>query len=200
MNETDSPLFNQLEGDFIDLMLSRRSTLARNIEAPGPDKNELMKILEAAARVPDHGKLAPWRFVILQKESQSQLSDVIFESIRQEEPEINELALKTLQQFPLQAPYIIAVISTPTIDCKIPLWEQHLSAGAVCQNILLAAASLGFAAQWLTGRAAYTPGVHKFFDMKVDDQIAGFIFIGSPSDQPLTERPRPKLKEKIDWL
>ena len=199
MQRTPLASLNNTAGRLIDLLLSRRSTPARTMEEPGPNKAELLQILTAAARVPDHGKLVPWRFIILQKDAQLTLGDIIAESIKREEPQVSELTIKALQQFASQAPLLIAVISTPKMDCNIPVWEQHLSAGAACQNLLLASASLDFAVQWLTGQAAYSPGVHKFFDMGTNDRIAGFIFIGSQADRPLKERPRPALNDILTW-
>ncbi len=190
---------NKRDGDFIDFLLSRRSTLARDIQEPEPSKEDLVKILSAGARVPDHGKLTPWRFKVFEKEAREKLGTVIAEAIKSEKPDCTEMTLRALQALPCQAPVFVAVISTPIANHKIPVWEQHLSAGAACQNILLAAKCLGYAAQWITGAAAYSEGVEKYFEMNEDDKIAGFIFIGSPAKSSLKERPRPDLNDLISW-
>ena len=106
--------------------------------------------------------------------------------------------IERLREFPLRAPTLI-VVSAPYTESRISAWEQQLSAGAAGQNLLLAAVSLGFAAQWLTRPAAYSRGVHAFPEMAEHDRIAGFPFIGSPSDTPLAERPRPGLAKVVSW-
>lgn len=190
--------FNNTKDRIIDFLLSRRSTLAREMAEPGPDRKNLMQIFAAAARVPDHGKLSPWRFEVFTGNSREELGIVIADSLRNEE-DINNLTHEALKNFPLQAPTVVTVISQVSPDHKVPVWEQQLSAGAACQNMILAAKSLGFAAQWLTGRGAYSPGVHSFFNMAEADQIAGFVFIGSHNGNPLKERPRPALDDIINW-
>jgi len=190
---------NKIDQRPIDLLLSRRSTLARNMLGPGPDRAEVERMLRVATRVPDHGKLTPWRFLVFQGESRQRLGAAIVDCLKREDPTRSEELLERLQQFPTLAPTLIVVVSKPQLDSKIPLWEQHLSAGAACQNLLLAAISLGFAAQWLTGAAAYSPGVHDHLDLEEADKIAGFVFIGSASEKPLSERPRPELVDVVDW-
>lgn len=191
-------VFNKIDGAIIDFLLSRRSTLAREMAEPGPDRDALMKIFTAAVRVPDHGKLAPWRFEIFTGDKRQQLGNVIADSLRREKG-INDMTHKALKNFPLQAPVVVAVISKVRPDHKIPLWEQYLSAGAACQNMILAAKALGFAAQWLTGRGAYSPGTRRYLGLGEPDQIAGFVFIGTKGDSPLKERPRPELDDIINW-
>lgn len=191
-------MFNKTDGSIIDFLLSRRSTLAREMLEPGPDRDALVQILTAAVRVPDHGKLAPWRFEIFTGDKRQELGNIIADSLRREEG-INDMTHKALKNFPLQAPVIVGVVSKVRPDHKVPLWEQYLSAGAACQNMILAATSLGFAAQWLTGRGAYSPGVQRYFGLEGSDQIAGFVFIGTKNDSPLKERPRPELDDIINW-
>ncbi|MEM7501033.1 MAG: nitroreductase [Pseudomonadota bacterium] len=166
---------------------------------PGPSDEELMEILTAAARVPDHGKLEPWRFMVFRGDARQELGKVIAESIQREDPSKSAELLNRLREFPLRAPKLVVVTSTPNTDSKIPLWEQHLSAGAACQNLLLAATALGYAVQWLTGPPAYSPGVQQFLGLEACDRIAGFIFIGSPTDKPLQERPRPAFANVVSW-
>jgi len=191
--------FNRTDGTLLDLLQSRRSTLARNIDFPGATREQLLRILTVGARVPDHGKLAPWRFVVFENESRAALSQNIADSIESENPETSNMTVRSLRSFADRAPTVIAVVSTPNFDCKIPVWEQQLSAGAVCQNMLLAAASLNLAAQWLTGPGAYSPGVNRFLGVADSDRVAGFIFLGSHPETPLKERPRPDLNDLVDW-
>ncbi|MEM9301529.1 MAG: nitroreductase [Pseudomonadota bacterium] len=195
----DSTALNNTSGDLIDLLLSRRSTLAREITEPGPDRAELETILTAAARVPDHGKLAPWRFLVFEGDAQAALGDAIATALGQEDETKTPVMLKRLREFPTHAPTFVVVASTPVPESRIPVWEQVLSAGAACQNLLNAAASLGFAAQWLTGPAAYSAGVHEYLELGEDDRIAGFFFIGSPAEKALMERSRPELDRVVCW-
>jgi nitroreductase len=157
--------------------------------APGPDAAQLADILAIAARTPDHGKLNPWRFVIVPGEARSALATVITTAYRAERPEAARLEIEALESFATQAPTLVVVLSSPNAERKIPLWEQELSAGAACMNLLHAAHAQGFVAGWLTGWAAYSDAVRDAFGA-APERIAGFIFIGSPS-RDLEERPRP---------
>ena len=181
-NDTSTPLI---------LLATRRSGKPRDMIAPGPDEAQLATILEIAARTPDHGKLAPWRFVIVPADRRDALSDLISTAYRAERPQAARAEIETLDQFAHQAPTLVVVISAPKAESHIPLWEQELSAGAACMNLLHAAHALGFAAGWLTGWPAYSDAVRDAFGA-APEKIAGFMFIGTPS-KPLEERPRPAL-------
>lgn len=171
----------------LSLLLTRRSGKARDLVVPGPDETELATILQIASRIPDHGKLAPWRFVeIIDRAAFAQTLVELYCSGR---PEPGRIELKTLQDFAFQAPVLIAVISTAAAGMRIPEWEQILSAGAACQNLLMAAHALGYAGNWLTEPAAYLPGIADALGVP-DGRIAGFLFLGTP-EKPLEERPRP---------
>jgi nitroreductase len=172
------------------LLATRRSGKPRDMVAPGPDDGQLRRILETAMRVPDHGKLAPWRFVIIGSGQREAFADLIIEAFRAENPKAGALELDPLRQFATQAPTLVAVISTPVSHPKIPAWEQQLSAGAACMNLLTATHASGFVGGWLTGWATYSRKVAESLGAGPDDRIAGFIFIGSPSRE-LEERPRP---------
>ncbi len=173
----------------IALIHSRRSGKARDMIAPGPNAAELDAILGAAVRVPDHGKLAPWRFVIVAPDQRERLSNLLVDAYRQDHPAAGRLEIEATQQFAYQAPTLIVALSSPRTESKIPVWEQQLSVGAACMNLLTAAHALGFVGNWLTGWAAYSNNVRDAFG-GADDQIAGFIFIGTPA-RTLDERPRP---------
>lgn len=186
LNDTSTPL---------SLLATRRSGKPRDLVAPGPDADQLKSMIEIAARTPDHGKLAPWRFVIVPDDKRDRLAEVIASAYRAERPQAARLEIESLEQFARQAPALVVVLSSPRTESHIPLWEQQLSAGAACMNLLHAAHAMGFAGGWLTGWAAYNDAVRDAFGAS-DEQIAGFLFIGSPSKQ-LEERPRPDLGKII---
>ena len=178
--------------DLTNYMKTRRSSLSLTLEAPGPDDDQLRTILEIASRVPDHGKLAPWRFELWPM------------SVREKvEAELQAL-LTTLDDVPdrekksqgtqklLHAPCVLVAISTAEEHPKIPIWEQHLSTGAACMNTLIAANSLGFEAQWLTAWYVYDERARGILGLKPGERIAGIIHIGS-SSVPKSERPRPEI-------
>jgi len=180
-NDTSSPLA---------LLSTRRSGKPRDLVAPGPDADQLARMLEIAARTPDHGKLAPWRFVVVPADRRDALSEIITSAYLAERPQAARLEVEALDQFAHQAPTLVVVLSSPRPESHIPLWEQELSAGAACMNLLHAAHALGFAGGWLTGWAAYSDAVRDAFGAE-PEKIAGFIFIGTPF-KPLEERPRPE--------
>jgi nitroreductase len=172
------------------LLATRRSGKPRDMVAPGPDAAQLHEILAAAMRVPDHGKLNPWRFVIIPAEHRGDFAELITSAYRAENPQAGPIELDPLKQFAEQAPVMVAVISSPVQHPKIPAWEQQLSSGAACMNLLTAAHATGFVGGWLTGWAAYSETVIESLGGKPGDRVAGFIFLGSPSRE-LEERPRP---------
>jgi len=172
----------------LSLLQTRRSGKPRDMIAPGPDDAQLRQILEIAMRVPDHGKLAPWRFVLI--DNRDAFSTLLQDAYRADKSDAGRIELESMDQFARQAPKMVAVLSTPAQASKIPLWERELSAGAVCMNMLVAANALGFVGCWLTGWPAYNVAVLASLGGAPHDRIAGFLFFGSPS-RPLDERPRP---------
>lgn len=175
------------------LLATRRSGKAREMVEPGPDAEQLGAIIAAAARVPDHGKLNPWRFVVV--ENRPAFAEALLAIYRAGKPAAGRLELEAVQQFATQAPTLVVVIASPK-PSHIPLWEQELSVGAACQNLVLAAHAHGFVANWLTGWAAFDPAVLALFGGAAPERIAGFFFIGSQG-KPLEERPRPELAAVI---
>lgn len=173
----------------LSLLSSRRSGKPRDMVEPGPDDAELRRILEIAARTPDHGKLAPWRFVIVGKDQRDALSERIVSAYRAEKPDAGRLEIEAMDQFARQAPTLVVALSKPVPNSKVPVWEQELSAGAACMNLLTAAHAMGFVGGWLTGWPAYSDAVRDAFGGP-GERIAGFIFIGTPG-RALEERPRP---------
>jgi len=194
MSSAPSDVFNRPAPHAIDLLLSRRSGSAKAMTGPGPNAEELRTILRAAARVPDHGKLFPWRFIVFEGEARARFGELLVECLKQTETLSAERAAQEAGRF-LRAPVVVGVVSRVRAGIPIPEWEQQLSAGAVCQTMLIAAHALGFVANWLTEWCACHPLVMERLGLKPGERIAGFIYIGK-SAAPLEERPRPDL-EKI---
>jgi nitroreductase len=181
-------MFNDLSSPAA-LLATRRSGKPRDMVGPGPDAAQLRRILGAAARVPDHGKLAPWRFVTIAADQRDAFARLLYRAYVAEREEPGRLELEAVEQFAHQAPTLVVVTSQPVSGSKIPLWEQELSVGAACMNLVTAATAEGFVGSWLTTWAAFSEVVRRAF-CDGDGRIAGFMFIGSPS-RPLDERPRP---------
>lgn len=179
-NDTATPLA---------LLTTRRSGRPREMIAPGPDAAQLAAILAIATRTPDHGKLNPWRFVIVPTETRDALATLITTAYLAERPQAARLELESLTSFAHQAPALVVALFSPRESSKIPAWEQELSVGAACMNLLHAAHAHGFVGGWLTGWATYSDVVRDAFGA-APERIAGFFFIGSPSRE-LEERPRP---------
>src|SRR3546814_6417359 len=158
--------------------------------APGPDAAQLDRILTIAARTPDHGKLAPWRFVVVPEARRDAFAALLHDAYLAERPEAKRLELEAVEQFARQAPTLVVALSAPRTESHIPLWEQQLSAGAACMNLLHAATAMGFGGGWLNGWGAYNNRVRDAFGA-APERIAGFLFLGTPR-KPLDERPRPE--------
>ena len=189
-NDTTTPL---------SLLLSRRSGKPRDMIAPGPDAAQMGNILHAASRVPDHGKLAPWRFIVVGADQREALAALLTKAYQAEKPDAGRLELEAMEQFARQAPSLVVVLSSPKRESKIPLWEQELSAGAACMQLLNAVHAQGFVGGWLTGWPSYSAAVRAAFGSE-EERIAGFIFIGSPS-KAQEERPRPEPDAVIShWI
>lgn len=182
----------------LDIITSRRSVSAKDMSEPGPTSEQLQTLLQAAHRVPDHGKLGPWRFVIFQGAARADFSRELAAIYREENPEATDKLLQFQAELLTRAPLVIAVISTAGPHVKISEWEQVLSAGAACQNLLLAAHTMGFGAQWLTEWYGYSKKVHALLKMEDHHRIAGFIYVGSYREKP-EERVRPSLQERITY-
>ncbi|SCW88084.1 Nitroreductase [Sphingobium faniae] len=181
----------------LSLLRTRRSGKPRNLIAPAPDADQLRQILEVASRTPDHGKLFPWRFVIVPPERRAALAELLETAYRKEKPDAGRLEIEAMHQFAHQAPALVVALSSPAVNSKIPAWEQELSAGAAIMNLLHAAHALGFAGGWLTGWAAYNDDVRAAFGGD-GERIAGFIFLGTPGKE-LEERPRPDYDKIVSF-
>lgn len=181
-------MFNDLSSP-LALLATRRSGKPRDLVAPGPTRDQLVGMIQLAGRTPDHGKLAPWRFVIVPDERRDAFAARLVEAYRAERPAAARLELDAMYQFARQAPALVVALSSPRLESHIPLWEQELSAGAACMNLLHAAHAHGFVAGWLTGWPAFSDAVRDLFGA-APERIAGFMFIGTPG-RALEERPRP---------
>ncbi len=182
--------------DTLRLLALRRSTPVAMLSEPGPSAADLDAILRLAMRVPDHRKLEPWRVLIIEGEARRKLGEYFAAARHLREPDVAPEKLEEERKLPLRAPVVLAVISAPVHDPKkTPVWEQQLSAGALCQNLLIAANACGWAAVWITEDPAYDSHVHAGLGMKPGEQIAGFIYLGTAREQPV-ERQRPAVSSK----
>ncbi|MCA3574588.1 MAG: nitroreductase [Aestuariivirga sp.] len=157
---------------------------------PGPTPQELAQILEIAVRVPDHGKLAPWRFILWEGEARQAFGEVMKARWHALHPEYGADSLAFVANMFLRAPTVLGVVSCAAEHPKIPVWEQQLSAGAVCMNILSAATALGLGCQWNSDWVAYDAEIARAMGLAPHERIAGLIYLGTPS-APLEDRPRP---------
>jgi nitroreductase len=192
-------LYQGQSPETLDLLHRRRSTSAKGMCDPGPDAAQLKSILQAASRVPDHGKLFPWRFVVFQGDARAKFGEVLEEALVARSAGVSESLKRFERGRFMRAPVVITVISSLKTEKPIPEWEQRLSAGAVCQNLLIAAAAAGFGANWLTEWCAYDEIVTAKLGLGAGEQVAGFVYIGTGT-APLEERPRPELDDIVsDW-
>ena len=170
-------------------LLGRHSTPSRQLGLPAPDAHQLQAMLQAAIRVPDHGKLVPFRLLRIEGDARLALGTFLAARSAQRNPGNPALIDKDRERFS-HAPLIITVIACPQAHAKVPQWEQLLTAGCVCMNLLHAAHAMGFGAQWLSGWAAYDPAITARLGLAPQEKIAGFIHIGtSRLDVPERERP-----------
>ena len=176
---------------------TRRSNLAKEMKGAGPSAEEIERLLTVAARVPDHRKLAPWRFIIFEGNAREHIGAHIQSAFDRDNPNAPEERSRFEAERFLRAPLVIAVVSAP-VKCPrgTPEWEQVLSSGAVCYNLLLAAQSLGFGAQWLTEWYSYDAGVMAAMGLDAGERISGLVYIGTAGAAP-TERARPDLSAKV---
>ena len=179
-----------------DRLAIRRSAPAQSLIAPGPSEAELEDILHLGARTPDHGKLFPWRFVVLSPDARARIAQTLT-PLAQQQPDPGKAA-KVLVKL-TAPPVTVLVISAPITGHKVPVWEQELSAGAVCMNLEHAAGTLGYSASWITDWYSYDPQATALFGVRDGERIAGFIHIGTLTEPPL-ERPRPDMAGKVTRL
>ncbi len=178
------------------MLALRRSTSADRMTEPGPNDDALAAMLQIAARVPDHRRLFPFRFVVMRGDARLRAGEILAAKLHQDNPAAAEARLDVERQRFARAPVVVMVVARVTPEHKTPEWEQVLTVGAVCQNLLLAASAFGFAACWITEWCAYDSTVVKAFGVRPREKIAGFIYIGTASEAP-KERLRPRMDEIV---
>ena len=194
--DSATPALNRPAPAALDLLRSRRSGSAKAMKEPGPHMAQLQQILAAAARTPDHGKLFPWRFIVFEGDARRRMGELLAECLLSSEPQALPDRIEMERGRFLRAPVVIGVVSRVREAIPIPEWEQILSAGAACQNLVLAAHAFGYVANWITEWPAYHPEVKERLGLKPGERIAGFIYIGT-SSIALEERLRPALDKIV---
>ena len=185
--------------DMLAFLRSRHSTPSRQLGEPGPDDAQLHAMLDVALHVPDHGRLAPWRFIRIRGGERQRLGERLASIHHGKQPDAGDAAFEKLRNRFNAAPEIIAVVTCITAGHKVPEVEQRLSAGAVCFQLLLAAHACGYGAQWLTGWPAYDANVHGLLGLAANEEIAGFIHIGTAIGS-LPDRERPSAASLLtEW-
>jgi nitroreductase len=182
--------------DAIELLKLRRSVKPREMSGPGPSPAELETILTVGARVPDHGKLTPWRFIVFEGDARVRAGEVIAKVFALKNPQAAPADIEIEKHRLTDAPLVIGVVSFTKPHPKVPPWEQELSAGASAMNIVTAATALGYGACWLTGWFAFDRDVLDGLGLKADEKLAGFIHIGRAS-KASQDRPRPALTDIV---
>jgi nitroreductase len=177
----------------IDLLLGRRSAPPQTLTGPGPTNEEIETLLRIASRVPDHGKLAPWRFVLFEGEARDRAGAIAAALLAADAPTVDEARLAAERGRFSRAPLVVAVVSRAAPHIKIPEWEQILSAGAACMTLVVAANAFGYRSAWLTEWCAYDARFREAIGLELHEKIAGFVYIGRPSAS-IEDRVRPELE------
>lgn len=188
------PTLNKPAPQALDLILSRRSGSAKAMKGPGPSRDQIRTLIAAATRVPDHGKLTPWRFIIFEGQARADFGEVLVKVLVTTEPDASEERISQERNRLMRAPVVIAVVSRVREAIPIPEWEQILSSGAACQTLCIAANAMGFVTNWITEWYAYHPVVREALGLKSGERIAGFVYVGHPIE-PLVDRPRPAFEK-----
>ena len=183
----------------LDLLTTRRSIRPADLTGPAPTAAELSTLLTIASRVPDHGRLTPWRFIVFEGDARLKAGDIIAAAFKLNRPDATPDQVERERQRLARAPLVIAVVSRAAPHVKIPEWEQVLSAGAATTSLVFAAYALGFAASWLTEWYAYHPKVKQKLGLKPGERVAGFIYVGT-SSVDLEERPRPDMEKIVSYF
>lgn len=182
----------------LDLLATRRSVAPLQMTGPAPDAGEIEKLLTLATRVPDHGKLAPWRFIIFSGEARARVGHEFATIYQRKHPDASAEALEIERMRFQHTPLVIGVVSKAAPHAKIPEWEQELSAGAVCMNLIIAANAMGFVTKWLTEWIAFDKDVGAVMGLEPYERIAGFIHIGRMTEKP-AERERPRVADLVTY-
>lgn len=181
----------------LEALLKRRS--AKTLTDPAPDAAALELLLECASRAPDHGRLRPWRFIVIRAAARERLGELLVDLLRRKLPTATADALQRERQKALRAPLIIAVAAVCNATAKVPAIEQTLAAGAAAQNIMLAATALGFGAMWKTGDAAYDDTVKMALGLAAGDAIVGFLYLGTPPADAMPPPARAQWEDRVKY-
>lgn len=181
----------------IDALLKRRS--AKTLTDPAPDQGALELLLESAARAPDHGRLRPWRFIVIRGSARERLGELLADQLLRVQPAASAESLQRERQKALRAPLILVVAAVCSAAAKIPAIEQILSAGAAAQNVMLAAGALGFGAMWKTGGAAYDETVKSALGLAAEDTIVGFLYVGTVPAAAVPAPARTEWQDRVSY-
>lgn len=196
---SDNQLHPDRNEEVLNFLKSRRSVPSKMMGGPFPNLSEIEEILKIASRVPDHGKLAPWRYVLYSDAAKGRMNAEVHARALEINPALNEeLQDVEKNRFP-QDQAVLGILSSPKDHPKVPVWEQELSAGASAMKFLIAANAIGYDAQWFTGWYAFDGTLTKGFDLKEGERIAGFMHIGTRT-MPKSERPRPEISQIFSTL
>jgi nitroreductase len=193
---SDPQLSTPLQPDTLQLLQTRRSIKPLDLRHPGPTAAEIDILLTVASRVPDHGKLAPWRFIVFEGEAQQRAGEIIATAFAANRTDATEDQIAFERRRLARAPLVIAVVSRAAPHVKIPEWEQLMSAGAAAMNLVTTAYALGYAASWLTEWYAYDRAVVDKFGLAPHERIVGFVHIGTPA-RTVEDRARPALADVV---
>lgn len=180
-----------------EFLALRRSIGKQAISSPGPSGDEIEELISIAARVPDHRRLSPWRFIVFTGDARERFNQQASEILAKEQPSATDIQRHEASTLFSRAPVVVGVVSSPNKEHKTPVWEQELSCGAACYNVLLAANSAGWASCWLTEWIAFSAGINELLKLSSNERMAGFIYIGTATSDP-QERLRSDLSDKID--
>ncbi len=188
-------LLGKMKMNAIDLLIDRRSN--PRLKAPAPSGDALNTILQAGLRAPDHANLTPWQFIIAKDQGLETLSDLFVKAVTNDN--LDEAKIKKIKYATSRAPMIIIVIARTKTHKKVPIIEQHISAGCAVHAMQMASIALGFQSFWRTGKMAYHPNIRSAFNLTQSDQIVGFLYIGTP-DCTLSSAPSRDLSEFVTYL
>lgn len=177
------------------LLARRRSSKLMHLAEPAPSAAEIDALIALAARVPDHGKLGPWRFVVIEGDARVRAGETLAHTIRNDEG-VDPTRIAFVRNTFLRAPACVMVVSSPQQHKKVPEWEQQLSAGAACFSLLLAAHALGYAGCWLTEWQAFDPRAAAALGVGERERIAGFVYLGT-APEPAVERVRADVATRV---
>ena len=193
-HEFGKPLPQKASADVLEALFNRRSAPAPTLAAPGPSPEEMDLLIRIGLRVPDHGKIGPWRVVRFTPQAKAKVVEKLKALAESRDDKKDAGALIKMST----PPQMLMVVSAPLQPHKIPLWEQQLSAAAVCQNLLIAAGAMGYGANWITDWYAYDAEARAILGVTPDENVAGFVYLGTPTEPPL-ERERPDYDARISW-